>query len=89
MPCQDYRDNSYEDTTKIDKLTRMLCYLCGSCQPKLIKDNPELSLWWKEHQEQDRKRIASELAEEERKTLKRVALSKLTNEEKKALGIKE
>lgn len=63
-----------------------------------IDSVPGLRDWWEDHKEQDRKRILKEREEEikreakrnaklEKERLKKLALSKLTDEERNALGI--
>lgn len=48
----------------------------------------ELATWWEAHQEWDRKREQQERDDAEREQLKREALAKLSDAEKRALGIK-
>jgi hypothetical protein len=77
MPCYDERDSpsfiheSYkkrddEQREKINKLTRMLCTLCGTLErggwSVLITDTPELQGWWIKHQKQDKLHEAAEKA---------------------------
>lgn len=47
----------------------------------------QVKTWWRRHLKQDEARRAQEAAEKERQRIKTQALSKLTEEEKKALGI--
>jgi DNA-directed RNA polymerase specialized sigma24 family protein len=71
---------------QLDIATRLLCLACH------LLDNygyfnygsvdKELSDWWKNHQEDDRKR-----AKKEKEELKQNALKKLTPKERKALGL--
>lgn len=94
MPCRDWPEErvvSYEDTRKVDKLTRMLCFVMSRLDPTrasiLLHDNKELADWWKTHQEQDRRRLAYEAEQKRREDLKKSAKSKLSPEERRALGI--
>ncbi len=101
MPCRDYNEGfSYESPKtqeKLDKVTRLLCGLCRkiekskNIQVKALlystSADEELGEWWKEHQEQDRKRLKAEQEQERKKNLKKNALLKLTTEERKVLGI--
>ena len=48
----------------------------------------QVKTWWRRHLKQDEARRAQEAAEKERQRIKAQALSKLTDEEKKALGIR-
>jgi len=51
------------------------------------KDQRALANWWEQHQKDDAKRLKLEQEQKERKKLKKQALSKLSSEEKKALGL--
>lgn len=46
-----------------------------------------LADWWDEHQEADREREEAEAKERKRKALRKVALAKLTKEEREALDL--
>lgn len=48
----------------------------------------EVEAWWREHKREDENRRRREERARKKEELKNQALSKLTNEEKKALGIK-
>lgn len=101
MPCRDYRDLLADQLTdsekKVDKLTRMLCEICGKVATHNYNSTPafelseELRLWWKVHKEQDDKRIAEDNAVEKERIrlcqLRISALAKLTVEEKRVLGL--
>ncbi len=81
MPCRDGGCSEEENTSrrlvitqeKLDKVTRMLCGMIthlentGFGDVHLGKADPELPVWWKAHQEEDRLRIAREKYERERK----------------------
>jgi len=98
MPCRSYESDDkhsyYELKKHTDKLARMLCNAMTA-----IKDDPallaiilkdkELNDWWTKHIEDDRKEKERIEEENRRKKVKRDALSKLTEEEKLLLGIKE
>lgn len=95
MPC---RDDGYPDPNsktidslrsqlqsqqkKLDQVTRLLCYVCR--HSNISEFNPgdkvkrELDAWWLKHQDFDKQRL---------KKAKESALSKLTEEEKEALGL--
>lgn len=92
MPCQDYRTNDVvyiknpvdkELKKRLDKVTRLLCYLCGKVEnigpisrlnaAKLIKDNDELNAWWQDHKEQDRKAREEELRKQRERDKQEVA----------------
>lgn len=99
MPCRDYDSDvrlvdNPELKEKLDKTTRLLCFLCGKLELSNIfvpdrekKTLEELQEWWKEHQEQDRVERKRLQAIEARKRLKANALAKLSTQEKKILGL--
>jgi homoserine trans-succinylase len=102
MPCQSYdtawaaNSNDYEIRklkTEADKLARIACRAldalteAGQADFLLLKDD-ETREWWVAHQEADRKAREKEEARIRREELKAAALSKLTQEEREALGIK-
>lgn len=104
MPCQSYDDNwrSYDsDRNKIkelksqaDMLARIACKALQALEDMgtedfiLLKDD-EVRTWWAEHKEADRKARAAEEAKRVRAEAKKIALSKLTDEEKVLLGLKK
>ena len=100
MPCRDYESDAayarleaYELKAQADRLARIACKAMtelvkqGKADFLLLKDD-ELRDWWEKHQEADRK--AKEEAAEKRRInkLKKEALAKLSDPEKKVLGIK-
>lgn len=95
MPCRDYDDglSTYQiQQIKIDTLTRMLCETLTHVDESgyktiLNKRSKEVTQWWNEHQERDRKRRIAEGAELRRKSDKKAALAKLTPQERKLLGL--
>ena len=70
---------------RADEATANLCSLLQKTD--VSKFSPEMQIWWRDHQTADRAREAKEKAEAERNTLRASGLSKLTNEERKALGL--
>ena len=105
MPCRDYdtrwdddwrSPSSRNDEIKehTDKLARIACKAMtelvksGHADFLILKDD-EVREWWEQHQEADRK--AKEALAEKRRIakLKKEALAKLSDEEKKVLGIKK
>lgn len=73
-----------------DIVTRNLCRILqkvGVAAETYLDE--EGMTWWVDHKELDRQRQIEEDAKEEQRLLKEKALSKLTKEEKKALGIKD
>lgn len=94
MPCRDYEvDYSSHYREQHDRLARIACKAMtalvkeGKADFLLLKDD-EVREWWEKHLEADRK--AKEEAAEKRRInkLKKEALAKLSDEEKKVLGIK-
>lgn len=77
MPCM--TDTTAEDRAALNNVTRMLCALCERSETTTIHAVPGLTSWWNLHQANDEKRRKRELRER--------ALSKLTQEEKEALGL--
>lgn len=68
-----------------DKMTAELCKRLQFVD--VTKYSPEMQIWWRDHQESDQKRIAKEKAEEQRQMQRQAALSKLTPDERKVLGL--
>ena len=95
MPCIDERSEEkskrreLDDARKIDKLTRLLCEACQLVD--FNRASEELTEWNKKHQEADRKRKEKQrrikTASDKKKKFKKSGLSKLSMEERKALGI--
>lgn len=89
MPCTDTRSyDSREVETQISKLTRVCCELStvlrrGGTEADLTA---EARHWIAEHDEEDASRIKAEEARIERERIFRSALSKLTLDERRALG---
>jgi len=94
MPCTDggpnYSDNP-ETTRRLNKVTRMLCSLCRrinkSGRDTLITQDAELTAWWSDHQEMDRKREAAQRAERAKRQERRAVLAKLSPKDKRILGL--
>lgn len=103
MPCRDYetyeRYDDYErDIQALEKQNDRLARIACKAMTELVKSghadflvlkDDEVREWWEKHQEADRRAKA---AEEERRRiakLKKDALAKLSDEEKKVLGIKK
>ena len=100
MPCRDYEDDCNrnwvaDDLRKQnDKLARIACNSLraffnadpATCQEFLDK-NKEVNTWWEAHEIADAAAKAEREEQYRLKNLKQNALSKLTSEEKKALGL--
>ena len=104
MPCRDYASDSYsspEDSwqfrelkERADMLARIACKAMtelaeqGRAEFLVLRDD-EVREWWHQHQEADRKAQEAKLEKQRLAKIKKNALKKLTNEEKKVLGIKK
>lgn len=57
MPCYDpeTHDRPIRLEAKVQRLTRLLCYLCQNSSEGVIAGNEDLASWWKAHQESDAK----------------------------------
>ena len=104
MPCRDYQSDSYsspEDSwqfremkDRADMLARIACKAMtelaeqGRAEFLVLRDD-EVREWWHQHQEADRKAQEAKLEKQRLAKIKKDALKKLTDEEKKVLGIKK
>lgn len=71
-----------------DKAVANLCErLRRMDKPSISKYSLELQIWWRDHEKADEVRIMKEKAQAEMDRVKESALSKLSEEEKKALGV--
>jgi len=79
--------------SEADKLARIACKAMtelvksGHADFLVLKDD-EVREWWDKHQEDDRKAQEAKAERARRAKLKKDALAKLSDEEKKILGIK-
>jgi len=80
--------------SEADKLARIACKAMtelvksGHADFLVLKDD-EVREWWEQHQEADRKAQEAKLEKARKAKIKKEALSKLSDEEKKVLGIKK
>lgn len=103
MPCMSYESNWASDSNdrdikrlknEADKLARIACKAMtelvksGHADFLVLKDD-EVREWWEKHQEADRKAQEAKAEKARRAKVKREALAKLSDEEKKILGIKK
>jgi hypothetical protein len=88
--------NYYGNPAKLNDATVMLCTLCrGMTEAQMtatiyngrIPHARKLADWWEAHQKADAAREARELEAKTREAHRQSALSKLTDEERRALGI--
>lgn len=76
------------DYKELDKMTAFLCKKLNDTPKKTISNySLELQLWWRNHQIVDARRKKVEEERARINELKQKALSKLTDEEKKALRL--
>ena len=99
MPCMSYDDrpdySEREWKNKTDKLARIACKVLTSLEEsdrhellvQILKDD-EVRDWWEAHQEADRKAREAKERKEREARIRKEALAKLTDEERKILGIK-
>jgi hypothetical protein len=83
---------------RLDDVTRMLCEALTMIEnPKRKRKGvffveiddlePATRKWWLRHKRIDRERIAAQQAEQERQSLRKSALAKLTRKERRALQL--
>jgi hypothetical protein len=105
MPCKsyedDYRSGSPTDSWQYkelkannDKLARIACKAMTELESNSIGDflllkDDEVRTWWVVHKEADRKAQEARIEKARVAKVRRDALKKLTDEEKKVLGIKK
>ena len=75
-----------------DKLARIACKAMEELVKSgygdfLVLKDDEVREWWEKHQEDDRKAREAQLEKERRAQVKKEALAKLSDEEKRVLGI--
>lgn len=94
MPCISYQSGEFEREER-DRLSRILCFVMGRLDARTIDalcrqgsaEAGELNAWWTEHQRRDAERVAREEFEKRRGELRAQAIYKLTDAERKALGL--
>lgn len=101
MPCMSYESkwasgSNDRDIKRLkkeaDKLARIACKAMtelvksGHADFLVLKDD-EIRDWWEKHQEADRKAQEAQLEKERRAQVKKEALAKLSDDEKRVLGI--
>lgn len=89
-------EDCYGNSDKLNEMVVLLCSLCTKMSKKQQNDiiynakdkmSRRLADWWEEHQEADRIRIQKEIDKEKKEVLKTQGLTKLTKEEREALGL--
>lgn len=98
MPCYvtgsaegDARLAEQEAQSRATDMARLLCEACGLLETygymSAVHTSKDLRNWWNQHKEIDEQRIFAENRVQQRLELQKQALSKLTTEERKALGL--
>lgn len=84
MHWQGYHPRVYNTGCSVDN-TDKLCRLLKTVD--VSKYSLEMQMWWRDHQEADQARMRAERKAMKLQRLRLSAMSKLTNEERKALGL--
>lgn len=79
-------NNIYGNVAKLDQDTELLCQYCNE-HHNISEESLDLQVWWRTHQEMDRKRILSKLKQRAAQAAVDRAMAKLTPEDKKALKL--
>jgi hypothetical protein len=69
----------------LDEKTEELCSKIQNTD--VSKFSLEMQMWWRDHQKADKDRLEKEMSEQKDKEAKEIALSKLSDYERKLLGI--
>jgi len=72
-----------------DKLTSDLCSNLQDINIDVTKYSLELQMWWRDHQQADKERVAEEIQAIKDKTDRKVAIAKLTPHERKLFGFNQ
>ena len=75
----------YGWVSALDTHTAILCEFCQNND--VTKYSLELQIWWRDHQEADRKRLEREMQEQKEGKERDAALAKLTDYERGLLGL--
>lgn len=94
MPCRDYEDDNQYYQQQNDRLARISCKVLRAFEKsdpkaleKFLKKDTETREWWKKHKAADAAEQARKEEERKKKELKKSALTKLSEEERKALDL--
>jgi hypothetical protein len=69
----------------LDEKTKELCSKLQTVD--VSKFSLEMQIWWRDHQKADKERLEKEIAEHQENKAKEIALSKLSDYERKLLGL--
>lgn len=85
-----YHPRVYSQHLTQERADAMVALLCSKLQAMdVTKLSLEMQIWWRDHQEADRKRVERELQAAQDERARRDALAKLTPYERKLLGVSE
>ena len=93
-PADSWQYRELKLKARADMLARIACKAMTELESNSIEDllllkDDEVRTWWAAHKEADRKARETEERKKQYLKLRRSALKKLTDEEKKVLGIKK
>lgn len=81
-----YHPRVYNERVDADA---MVAELCSKLQSVDVSEySLEMQIWWRDHQEADRRRAKAAIARAKTDKQRRAAMSKLTPHERKLLGLK-
>lgn len=86
-----YHPSAYGKVTRerLDAWTQVACAALGRMMPSAVQAlSLETQLWWRKHQEADRRKAAASAQHIKDKAERAAALGKLSRRERKLLGIK-
>ena len=78
---------SYCGTSDLQANVRKLCVWCKKNSNKVGSMSLELQLWWRDHQAEDTRHEKEALVKQQKRAIRRKALSKLSSEERRALDL--
>lgn len=85
-----YHPLIYGKSISKDKADRLVSTLCRTLQgADVTRYSLEMQIWWRDHQAADRERERREKEEAQSELDRRIAISKLTPRQRRALGIKD
>ncbi|NKF52781.1 hypothetical protein G3R49_19680 [Shewanella sp. WXL01] len=77
----------FGNVAMLDEHTRQLCKFCQLNRASIADYSLELQIWWRDHQAADRARAEKELREAKTAKEIKAAHAKLTEHEKRLLGL--
>lgn len=84
-----YDPRIYNKLSKRKDLDALVAELCSRLQKTdVTKYSLEMQMWWRDHQRADAERKNKEEADRKQEAARKAALAKLTDAEKRTLGLK-